>query len=207
MRPQVIGCLLLALAGKVYSQDLRIDTLKSTKPVEYFFYLQSGALLGCNECSRGKEVSFSGATVHGIKLGKRLRLGAGVGLDAYYNWNNLPVFGSISWDLFAQKNAFFVLLNYGGTLTSWKYSPFDEYGYKECKGGRMVNPMVGYRIRYHDLSISLLAGYKFQKMSSFYEYPSYYWDPVNGQIVGDPMTTEMSRELNRFMISLAIGWR
>jgi len=209
MRAQtiVVG-LLLTLAGEVCGQDnVLSDTLKQNKKMEYFFYLQSGALIGCNECSRGKEVSFSGATVHGVKLGRRLRVGGGIGIDAYYNWNSLPVFGSISWDLFARKNAFFVLLNYGGTLTSWKYSQFDEYGYKESKGGRMVNPMVGYRITYHDVNISLLAGYKSQKMSSYYEYPSYYWDPIRGQLTGDPMTTKMSRELNRFMISMAIGWK
>jgi len=209
MRTQpIVVCLLLAFTSDVFSQDnLLADTVKSSKQVAYFFYLQSGALIGCNECSRGKGVSFSGATVHGVKLGRRLRVGGGMGIDTYYNWNNLPVFGSISWDLLARKNAFFVLLNYGGTLTSWKYSPFDEYGYKESNGGRMVNPMVGYRITYHDISISLLAGYKSQKMASFYEYPSYYWDPINGQLLGDPMTTKMSRELNRFMISLTVGWK
>jgi len=209
MRPQVIIIsLMLALASEAFGQDnLLTDTLKRNRKIEYFFYLQSGTLIGCNECSQGKEVTFSGATVHGVKLGKRLRVGAGIGYDAYYNWNNLPLFGSASWDLFARKNAFFIQLNYGSTLTSWKYSQFDEYGYKESKGGRMVNPMVGYRILYHDLSIALMAGYKSQRMSSFYEYPSYYWDQVNGQLLGDPTTAEMSRELNRLMISMTIGWK
>lgn len=185
------------------------DSIIHAKKFEYFFYLQSGTLIGCNECSKGKELTFSGATVHGVKVGKRLRVGAGLGYDSFYGWNTLPVFGSASWDLFARKNAFFVQFNYGGALKSWKYSQYDynEYGFQGSEGGRMINPMVGYRVRYHDVSLALMAGYKYQRISSYYEYPYYYWDPLQGQIMGEPTTTTMVQEMNRFMLSISMGWK
>ncbi len=164
-------------------------------------------LVGCNECGRGKEITFSAATVHGIKFAKRGRAGAGLGYDSYYGWSTVPVFGSVSWDLFARKNAFFLQFNYGGILKTWKYTWYDEYGYQRSEGKRMVNPMVGYRIRYHDASIALMAGYKFQKIESYYQYENYIWDPNTQKTLMEPIGSSEKRSLNRFMISLAVGWK
>ncbi len=209
MREVLTLSILLTQAFGLFSQGHlnNQDTTVSAKGPEYFFFVQSGTLVGCYDCSKGKELSFTAATVHGIKVGKRLRVGGGLGFDSYYGWNIMPVFGSASWDLFSKRNAFFIQLNYGGALKSWKHSQFDEYGYQGAEGGRMVNPMVGYRLRYHDLSLSLMAGYKYQQVSSSYEYPSYYWDPVRGQLMGDPSTTTVLQEMNRFMLSMSIGWK
>lgn len=204
-----ISILLIQAIALAQGSVEKPDSLVSTKKFEYFFYIQSGTLVGCNECSKGKELTFSGATVQGVKIGKRLRVGAGLGYDSYYGWNIMPVFGSASWDLFARKNAFFVQFNYGGSLKSWKYSQYnnEEYGFQGSEGGRMINPMIGYRVRYHEVSIALMAGYKYQRIASFYEYPSYYWDPLQGQIMGEPTTTTMLQEMNRFMVSMSIGWK
>lgn len=209
MREVLILSILLTQAFGLFSQgDLKNpDSLVHSTRYEYFFLVQSGTLIGCNYCGNDKELSFTAATVHGIKIGKRLRLGGGLGFDSYNGWNIMPVFGSASWDLFSKRNAFFIQMNYGGALKSWKHSQFDEYGYQGAEGGRMVNPMVGYRLRYHDLSISLMAGYKYQQVSSSYEYPSYYWDPVRGQFMGDPSTSTVIQEMNRFMLSMSIGWK
>lgn len=204
-----ISILLIQAVGLAQGSFEKPDSIVSTKKFEYFFYLQSGTLIGCNECSRGKELTFTGATVHGVKIGNRLRLGGGIGYDSYYGWNIMPVFGSASWDLFAKKNAFFVQFNYGGSLKSWKYSQYnyEEYGFQGSEGGRMINPMVGYRVHYHDVSLALMAGYKYQRVSSYYEYPSYYWDPLQGQIIGEPNKTTLVQEMNRFMLSMYIGWK
>lgn len=198
---------ILYIAGSSVLAQSNPDSVVRNKKVEYFFYFQSGMLAGCNECSRGKEITFSGATVHGIKVGKRTRVGAGLGYDSYYGWNTMPVFGSASWDLFAKKNAFFVQFNYGGALKTWRYSPYDEYGYQRSEGKRMVNPMVGYRIRYHDASIALMVGYKYQKITSYYEYQNYIWDPNTQTTLTEPVGSSEERSINRFMISLAVGWR
>ena len=121
----------LILTGIILTQAISLfaqgalensDSTVAAKKFEYYFYLQSGTLIGCNDCGRGKELTFTGATVQGVKIGKRLRVGAGLGYDSYFGWNMVPIFGSVSWDLFAKKNAFFLEFNYGGALASWKYS-------------------------------------------------------------------------------------
>lgn len=201
-----IFCGMLFFVGAVSAQS-NLDSVARVKRAEYFFYFQSGTLVGCNECGRGKEITFSGATVHGIKLDKRVRLGVGLGYDSYYGWNTVPIFGSVSWDMFAKKNAFFLQFNYGGALKTWRYDQYDQYGYKKSEGGRMVNPMVGYRIRYHDASIALMVGYKFQQITSYYEYENYWWNPVTERYDQEPIVSNENRKLNRFMISLAVGWK
>jgi hypothetical protein len=203
----IIGILLTQVLGLFSQGHLNNQDTTVAKGPEYFFFVQSGTLVGCNDCSKGRELSFTAATVHGIKIGKRLRLGGGLGFDSYYEWNIMPAFGSISWDIISRKNSFFVQLNYGGSLKSWKNSPYEEYGYQGSEGGSMLNPMVGYRLRYHDLSISLIAGYKYQRVTSSFEYPYYYWDPVQGQIIGEPSTSTVIQEMNRFMLSMSIGWK
>lgn len=209
MRTFISACLLLLVVNSLSAQTeiVNSDSVQATKKIEYFFYFQSGMLVGCNECSRGKEVTFSGATVHGIKLGSRARVGVGVGYDSFYGWNTMPVFGSASWDLFKGKDDFFLQFNYGSTLRVWKYSQQDEYGYDRSEGGRMVNPMVGYRVRYHDASIALMVGYKFQKTSAFYKYENYAWNPATQQYLSDPIGLTVTQELNRFIVSLSIGWK
>lgn len=198
--------LLVCVCSSVLAQN-DLDSIPAKGRLEYFFYIQSGMLAGCNECNRGKEISFSGATVHGVKIGKRTRAGIGLGYDSFYGLSTVPLFGSASWDLFARKNAFFLQFNYGGALKVWKYTEYEEYGYQRSEGGRMVNPMVGYRIKYHDASISLLVGYKFQKVTSTYEYENYYWNPLTERFIQEPLISNEKRSINRFMISLAIGWK
>jgi hypothetical protein len=207
MRVFIILGLLFSIVAVGSAQSESLDSVVVKKRVEYFFYVQSGMLVGCNECGKGKEITFSGATVHGVKLGNRVRIGAGLGYDSYYNFSTLPVFGSASWDLFSKKNAFFLQFNYGGALKVWKYDPFSEYGYQRSVGGRMVNPLVGYRIRYHDASIALMVGYKFQKIKSYYQYENYIWDPNTQRNLPDPIESSEKRSINRFMISLAVGWK
>src|SRR6478735_10840095 len=60
------------------------DTIKNDKQIGYYFNVQIGPLLGCNNCSEGKEITFSSATTHGITIGKKFRTGLGIGLDSYY---------------------------------------------------------------------------------------------------------------------------
>ncbi len=206
MKSVIIFVLLGCTFSNVFAQN-EADSIAAKKKLEYFFYIESGMLVGCNECGRGKEVTFSGATVHGAKIGKRTRVGVGLGYDSFYGWSTVPLFGSASWDLFAKKNAFFLQFNYGGTLKTWRYTEYDEYGYQQSKGGRMVNPMVGYRIKYHDASIALMVGYKYQKITSTYEYENYFWNPATQSSVAEPIESSEKRSINRFMISLAVGWK
>lgn len=186
-----------------YSQNLHQDSIRKGT-VEYYFQIQSGALIGCSSCNSGKEVSFSGATTHGLKIGRKLRVGAGVGFDSYYKWNTIPLFGSISWDLFGKKNVLFAEVNFGGALASWRNQYFTEYGYANSKGGKMYSGGLGYRITYNRIRISAGVARKTQSMTSYYEYPTYYWNH-NNYIVGEPSMKIVKSEMNRLVVWIAVG--
>ena len=187
------------------AQNVNQDSLRNRK-VEYYYQFQSGALIGCTTCSDGKQISFSGSTTHGIKIGEKLRVGAGVGLDSYFEWNTMPVYGSVSWDLIGKKNALYAELNYGGALASWRSLEYQEYGYQKTDAGKVYSYGMGYRIKYEKLRISIGVGRKTQLVTSFYEYPTYYWNN-NNYVLGEPSRKTVKNEMNRLMLWLAVGWK
>jgi len=196
----------LITASSLQAQSLKQDSVR-TRKVEYYFQVQSGALIGCNTCSDGKQISFAGSTIHGIKVGRKLRIGAGVGLDSYALWNTMPVFGSVSWDLFGKRNALFVELNYGDALALWRpVISYQEYGYQKSDAGKVYSYGLGYRISYDKMRISLGVGRKTQLITSYYEYPTYYWN-FNNYTQGESSKRSVKNELNRLMIYLAVGWK
>lgn len=194
------------VGGTVHSQNVPSDSLRKGR-IEYYFQFQSGALIGCTSCLEGKQISFSGSTTHGVKIGRKLRVGAGMGLDSYFQWNTLPVFGSVSWDLLGKKNALFVELNYGGSQTSWRPMNYaEQHGFKKSNGGKMYSYALGYRIKYEKMRISFGVGRKTQIVSSYYEYPTGYWH-LNNYVFGDPSRKMIRNEMNRLMVWMAIGWK
>lgn len=205
MKTIVFLIFVVIIPRDAFSQHLNQDS-SVVRKLEYYFQIQTGALIGCTSCSDGKQISFSGSTIHGIKVGRKLRVGAGVGLDSYYEWNTIPVFGSVSWDIVGKKNALFAELNYGGTLASWRYVNFPEYGYQDSDGGTVYSYGLGYRIKYDKIRISAGVSRKTQVMTSYYEYPTYYWDN-NNYIMGEPSTKTVKNELNRLMVWVAVGWK
>ncbi len=201
------GCLLFfGLIACVYghAQNLNADSIKQNK-IEYYFQFQMGALVGCTFCNQGKEISFSGSTTHGIKIGKRLRVGAGVGLDSYFNWNTVPAFGSVSWDFPGKRNALFFQFTYGKSLSAWPAQSRFEYGHQRTKAGEVYGFGVGYRIRYEKMRISFVLGSKSQLITSYYAYPTYYWK--NTYVAGEPSTKIIKNELNRLAVWMAVGWK
>jgi hypothetical protein len=184
------------------------DSSVRRKGPRYFFGIGMGAMIGCEQCSAtGKTASFSASTIHGLRLGRRLSLGAGLGFDAYENWKAMPLFGSASWDLFGNKNKVFVQLNYG-YADAWINKSNRGYGFKNDRGGKLINPSVGYRISNGDLWVSFSAGYKRQQAFSNYEYPSYAMCPncyfFNSN---EPDKKEVRIDMNRFVLGMTIGWR
>ena len=67
-----------------------VDTVQHGKSIEYFFNIQVGPLIGCNDCGESKEVTFTSSTIHGITIGKKLRTGIGIGFDSYDTWQTMP---------------------------------------------------------------------------------------------------------------------
>ena|SRR5258707_1160964 len=186
---------------------------QSTKRVEYFFNVQTGTLMGCNDCSKGKEFTFSAATVHGITVGKKFRAGIGLGFDSYQNWQTLPLFGMVSWDLIGSKNknAVFVQLAYGWAhpwfVRDGAYSNYTSDPFAGVRGGRMVNPQIGYRLKYYNLKLSMAVGYKFQQI--FYKRPNYYY--INCPTCDFYTTTltslDITQDMNRVQLVISVGWK
>jgi hypothetical protein len=193
------------LIGATYSQPMSSDTLNRGKFISYYFNIQTGALIGCGDCKIGKEVTFSTSTIHGIRVGKKLRVGAGLGFDSYPNWQTLPLFGSVSWDLAGKKNVIFTQLNYGWAR-AWKPFSEQEYGFKDANGGQTFSAMIGYRIRSGDIQVAVLAGYKFQLATAYYTYDYYSWPSSFSN--NETATLQTIKEnMNRLAISLSVGWK
>ena len=182
---------------------------ESTRSIEYFFNVQSGVLVGCNDCGKGKEFTFSAATVNGITIGKKFRTGVGLGFDSYQNWQTLPLFGMASWDLIGSKNknALFVQIAYGWAhpwfVRDGFYSNYTSDPFSIVKGGKMVNPQIGYRIKYYNLRLSMTVGYKFQRI--FYKQPNYFYCPTCDfpQLSFD----EVTHDMNRVQLVMSVGWK
>ena len=197
---------------RVEKQDHRskvfLDTIITDKKITYFFNLQVGSLIGCNDCSAGKEITFTSSTTHGITIGKKLRTGVGIGLDSYYEWHTMPLFGSVSWDVLGTKNtsAVFVQFNYGWSK-SWRNESHQGYGFESVDGGRMVSTQLGYRLKYYDLRISLSVGTKYQRVSANYEFPTYYYTEEGLWVQGSSSTRTIQESMNRLMFSLTVGWK
>lgn len=178
----------------------------SVKKTEYYFQFQSGMLIGCSSCSDGKQITYSGSTTHGIKIGRKLRAGVGVGLDSYFEWNTMPVFGNVSWDIVGKKNALFAEVNYGAALAAWRTLNFQEYGFQYSKAGQVYSYSLGYRMKYDKMRISMGVGRKTQFITSHYKYPTFYWNN-NRYVEGDSSSKTIKNEMNRLMVYLAIGWK
>ena len=107
MKKAFFICVVILLSKASWAEK-KTDYTDSTtlkKKVSYFFTFGMGAMIGCNACqSTGNVANFTTSSVHGIQIGKRLSLGAGVGFDSYENWKTMPIFGSASFDLFGRKN-------------------------------------------------------------------------------------------------------
>jgi len=193
------------VTGKSSHRVHSSTTLVSRKP-EYFFNFQTGPLIGCGDCENGKDISFTTSIVNGITIEKKIRAGLGIGLDSYVGWKTMPLFGALSWDLFGSKNrnAFFLQLNYG-LAKAWIQKSNQGYGFDKAEGGRMICPQIGYRVKYHDLRISVSMGVKMQRTYSYYKYPN--WILVNGEYQQSIYSTTIKQDLNRLMFTMAVGWK
>ena len=183
------------------------STLRKSN-VAYYFTFGMGAMIGCEQChTTGPTASFSASMVHGVRIGKKGSVGAGIAFDAYENWKTLPVFGSASWDLFGKKNKVFVQMNYG-YASAWINKDTKYYGYKGSEGGKMINPLLGYRIQSGNVRLVFSLGYKVQRVFSRYEYPTYYTLATNDNFAPLPASTKEIRiDMNRFVVGMAVGWK
>ena len=150
-----------------------------------------------------KEVFFSFATTHGVRLG-RLAVGLGAGLDACGDWKVFPMFASASFDFARIKNdALFIQMNggYGRAI----YTGEDRVGIPgvDNGGGKMLNPMLGYRIKADRFRIYIAMGYKFQRNKYTYDYNNPIWSSFAPN--ESPKYT-VQEDMQRFVLQMGFGW-
>lgn len=184
------------------------DTTLKKRFVDYFFNLQVGSLIGCDDCISEKEVTISASTVHGATIGEKFRIGGGIGFDSYYNWQTMPIFASASWDVLGTRNtnALFLQFNYGWSMP-WRTEKTWEYGETGVNGGQMVHGMAGFRLKYYDMRISFTLGGKYQSVSTYFETPTWYYDNNGNLVEGRSSRTTIEESLRRFSMAVTIGWK
>lgn len=182
------------------------DTVKRSQFIQYYFQVNTGASI-CLDCLTGKEFNFMISSVHGVTIGRKFRVGAGAGFESYPQWQTLPLFGNLAFDVFGTKNAHAVFVQgQYGWAHAWHDEQF-EYNLKEVNGGQYLGSQLGYRIKYYDLRISFMLGYKKQTVSSYFEYPNWRTDENGLPILMDPNTLTIKRQMERFTITVGLGWK
>ena len=182
------------------TQDAVIGETQEQKKSPYFFMIKSGSI-------HGDRISFTTSIINGVTVIPKLRAGLGLGFDSYEDVSVVPLFVNSSWDLSKRKNALYLGFN-GGLSKIWKYDNNNRSELKDFHGGYMINPEVGYRIKYHDLRLGISLGWKKQRLIFHYEYYNNgYWDPVLGWVQGEPNRTTVKKDLRRLAVNLFIGWK
>lgn len=184
------------------------DTTRKNDLVGYYFDVGMGMQVGCRDCATGTEFTFATSTTHGITLGRKTRVGLGVGLNTYVGWRTLPMFGSVSYDLAGTKNthALFVQGHYGWSF-AWRETLPYEVPPKEVQGGVMWAALVGYRVRYHNLRISISTGFRQQIVSSMFETETWIPSETGMMARGTPSRTTVQTTMGRGVLNLAFSWK
>lgn len=166
------------------------DSLKQNH--RYFSTFLSGALIGCGNCSNGKDFTFSFVTMHGVEFKSGIKLAAGLGLDTYYDWRLFPVVIGITFDKETKPNAVYFHVNAGHAFGRYLLANPYEEDFITSRGGFTINPMVGFRIGNEKIRLYVQAGYKFQKASFTIDYSEFY---------------KYSRdyEMGRFVVQMGFG--
>lgn len=184
------------------------DTTQKHDLTSYYFDVSMGVLAGCSDCISGTEFTFATSTTHGITLGRKTRIGAGVGFNTYVGWQSLPLFGSVSYDVLGTKNthALFVRGQYGWSHV-WHHRLPNEMPAKDVQGGVMFGAFIGYRVRYHNLRISISGGFQQQQTTSVYETETWIPSDTGVWIRGTPNRTTVETTMGRGVLNLAFSWK
>ncbi|MEJ1237827.1 hypothetical protein WBG78_06860 [Chryseolinea sp. T2] len=183
------------------------DTAKVGQFTRYYFDVGMAMLAGCS-CGTGPEFTSSTSTIHGVTLGRKLRVGAGVGFDTYVGWLAAPMFGSVGYDLVGTRNthALFVQGQYGFSF-AWFQGYTNALLPDEQHGGPMFAALAGYRLRYHNLRIAISAGFKQQKAITVYETETWMPSETGGMVPGTPSHTTIETTMGRGVLNLAFSWK
>lgn len=174
----------------------------------YYFAVRSGMAM-CSDCEFDGPATGYLTTIHGIHLTPATRVGLGIGLTAAGEHLLVPVFGSLSADLvgkdYKKKNRLFVEFNYGIAGSPGK-SPDIEGWTERVVPQAYIQPSIGYKIKYHDLNIGIMAGIQSVRLKRVFTSSSESW--AWGMLrQGTPNSSELNYNVTRFTLGLSIGWR
>lgn len=199
------GSLSLYAQQNVSNVTLATDSVKTERNFPYFITVQLGMLIHCPDCNDEHPITLTTSIIQGVRIGKKLQTGIGIGFDQYDDYKILPVFGSLAWDIAGNKNtnALFIQFNYGGSK-SWTDKSKETYGYDHTTGGRMICALLGYRIKFKKIKISFSAGTKWQRVFTYYQYPSYYYTFRDIAMPGLYNTVTVQQDMNRFIFATTV---
>lgn len=147
MKKLVFSVILTALSCSVFANDF--DEGKVVKGYRGFTDLSY--TLGVGDYGKNHN-RINLMTSHGYQILPQLYVGAGVGVNYFYDddaWN-IPIFAHFRSDILNNKNTPFVDLRVG-------YSAYDVKGF-------YLNPAIGYRIGVSDIvALNLSVGYTMQQ--------------------------------------------
>lgn len=200
----------LACGVPVAAQDIAATDTTEFQPdshhsLRYYFLMRSGMLLyGADAAMPTMSVGSMFSFENGLRIGQHLSVGGGMGMNSYHYVRIVPVFGNVSAGL-GRKNQLLFGWRYGVARITRHSNAWGDYGLVGRKAGAMSEIYVGYAIKYHDVRLSLTAGYLRQRISNYYEYPNILW--VNGTLTEmDPSTREVKMQLSRLAVTLGVGW-
>lgn len=181
---RVASLVLLLLLASVAVQA---QSDSSAARVSWFFITHSGALLG----KKGYGTSATVSAMQAIRY-ERYAFGIGVGYDAYYDWNTLPLFAGASYDLSkSKKRSMFVQMNTGYSA-AWNPGADRAEIVYFGGGGFFHHPLIGYKVKHGKVSIHFTAGYKWQRLTWSWVYP--------------PSKTTMQRDIRRMSVQMGIAF-
>jgi hypothetical protein len=189
MKATSILLLFCALSFGLAAQDQ--DT--TIRKIPYTSQYMAGALIG--DSDNGMDVSLT--MMHGIRY-KRARFMLGFSYDEFREWKVMPLFATVSLDLNSKDNGLYVQLSSGHTFTRHMDTNNDYLRFRES-GGRMLQPVLGYRIASGNWRMHVSAGYRIQRI--FYEQGERWWYEVPGY------DQRVRRDMNRVVFQIGFGIR
>jgi hypothetical protein len=183
--------LFLLIAFSCFSAKAQRDSAVSNSTG--FVSLYSGTLLG----KRGTGPSVCAALTGGLRY-NRFNIGVGFGYDTYSQWQLLPVFSELGYDLIARRNyAVFVQVQ-AGFATAWTTST-QQFGFRNNnEGGYFWHPLLGCRLQQGKIRLYFAAGYKFQNLT-------YEQTPTWIDLGWGGSKTKVNMDLQRMSLLMGIG--
>jgi hypothetical protein len=141
---------------------------QQTKNLRYFNHSQVGLLIGEESENKVQKAMFpSFQTVNGVRVGKHLAFGVGVGVEPF-EYTVFPVFVSGYYYLTSKKNTPYFAIKGGYAFANShktiRNTPY--YGEFNNKGGLMFNPEIGVRFKVSGFDMTLSGGYRYQRLES-----------------------------------------